>query len=242
MATNEPQPLRQAQDAALQWALPEGLDVPPDNLRLRLDFYGQAILMHVIEDGVIQTRMVSAEEVSRTLARRVGVFSGFLPRDTVWWRQLPNGVEAAIWRRPQVTRVALQEGMFAPPRRFTVPMPGLLFLCSPGRPPWLWAVKRRPGSPEDILYHAPCFNVFGHGESCAGTHHYSQDPAQIPEEFFRAFFSRTGDYRGRSHRHPDDLAGLWEELDGKKRFPLDDLVEYGRTSHVLQRPYNREWR
>jgi len=221
MVSQEPNPL--------QWALPEGLEVPADELKLRLDFYGQAIMMHVVEEDVITSKMVSADEISQVLARSIGVSTGFLPEGTLWWRQLPGGPEVALWRPPRVTRVALQEEMFAAPVRFTIPMPGLVFLCSPGRPPWLWAAKRKPRSPEDLLYHAPCFNIFRSGESCPGTHRYGQDMASIPDEFFTAFFSRTGDWRGRSYQHDQDLRKLWEELDGRKRYPNDDLISAGRV-------------
>ena len=225
MATQDPNPL--------QWALPPGLEVPADELKLRLDFYGQAIMMHVIEDGTITGKIVSAEDISRVLARQIGVATGFLPEGVLWWRQLPNGPQVAIWRKPQITRVALQEEMFAPALRFTVPMPGLVFLCSPGRPPWLWAVKRRPTGPDDILYNAPCFNIFNSGESCTGTHRYGQDVGSIPDEFFTAFFSRTGDWRERSHKHGTDLKELWEEIDGKRRYPNDDLVQFSRISQIM---------
>jgi PRTRC genetic system protein B len=216
--------------------------VPPDELKLRLDFYSQAIVMHVIEEGVIQNRIVSAEDISRTLARQIGVSSGLLPEGTLWWRQQPEGAQVAIWRRPQATRVALQEEMFQPADRYTLPMPGLLFLCSPGRPPWLWATKKRPTSPDDILYHAPCFNVFRKGESCPGTHRYGQDVGQIPEEFFTAFFTRAADSRVRSHKYPEDLKALWQELDGKRRFPTDDLVEYCRLKDIMANANFNSWR
>ena len=54
---------------ALQWALPEALDVPPDTLRLRLDFYSSCIMLHVIEGGAITTRMVSPLDVAAVMAR-----------------------------------------------------------------------------------------------------------------------------------------------------------------------------
>lgn len=230
MLPPDPQPL--------QWALPPDLEVPADELKVRLDFYSQAIVMHVVENGVIYNRIVSAEMISRVLARQIGVFSGFLPPDTVWWRQLPNGVEVAIYRRPQVTRIALQESALGgqPATRFTVPMPGLLFLCVAGRQPWVWAVKRRPSTPEDILYRAPCYNVFADGLTCAGTHRYGQDVAAIPEEFFTAFFSKTGDYGRRSEKYGTDVKALWEELDGKRKYPKDDLVEFGRLGDVMDNP------
>ena len=228
MVSREPQPL--------QWSLPEGLDIPPDELKLRLDFYSQAIVMHVIEDGAIYNRIVAAEDISRVLARQIGVSTGFLPPETIWWRQLPSGAEFAIWRRPQVTRIALQEEMFQPATRFTVPMPGLLFLCAAGRQPWVWAMKKRPTAPEDKLYQAPCYNVFSNGLTCAGTHHYGQDAGQIPDEFFTAFFSSTGDLGRRSQKHGTNMKALWEELDGKRKFPNDDLVEVGYLGDVMGHP------
>ena len=46
----------------------------------------------------------------------------------------------------------------------------------------------------------------------------------MPESFFRSFFSLTGDSRERSKKHPDNLQALWEELDGKTEYPVEDLV------------------
>ena len=46
----------------------------------------------------------------------------------------------------------------------------------------------------------------------------------IPEGFFQSFFSLTGDTRDRSKKHPDNLQALWEEIDGKPEYPMEDLV------------------
>ena len=37
-------------------------------------------------------------------------------------------------------------------------MPGLVFVCSPGRPPWVYAALNRPTDPEQHLFRAPAFN------------------------------------------------------------------------------------
>ena len=34
-----------------QWALPENVDIPRDELKVRLDFYGQSVVMYVLEEG-----------------------------------------------------------------------------------------------------------------------------------------------------------------------------------------------
>ena len=45
--------------AGYQWALPENLDIPRDELKVRLDFYGQSVVMYVLEGGIVTTKMVS---------------------------------------------------------------------------------------------------------------------------------------------------------------------------------------
>ena len=39
------------------WSLPSSLDITPDELKVRLDFYGSSIILHWVEDGKITTRM-----------------------------------------------------------------------------------------------------------------------------------------------------------------------------------------
>jgi len=217
-----------------QWALPEGLEVPPDELKVRLDFYQDSIVLYLLDRGVITTRMVSARDVALALLREVPLRSGLLPKDALWWAQGKEGVEVALWRPPRVWPVALQVEPFKPPRRFRLPMPGLIFVCSPGRPPRVYAAKRRPRSADETVYHAPLFNLFRDGRTCSGTHRFPADVSEIPESFFQSFFTVEADHRGRSKKYPDDLLRLWEELDGKKRYPLGDLVPLGKIEDVMK--------
>ena len=217
----------------LQWALPESLEIPPDELKLRLDFFGDAIVMHLVDGGVVTTRLVSAEDIARALARDVTFSSGMLPKDALWWSSDSEGPLVAIWRKPQVWRVALQEAPLEPPRRFNLPMPGLVFLVAPGRAPAIFAAARRPLGMDEMLYQAPCFNVFWTGRVCPGTHTFTQDPQKVPEEFFASFFSPTGDHARRSLHHPNSLLALWEEIDGTKKYPLEDLVETGSINDFI---------
>jgi PRTRC genetic system protein B len=219
---------------AYQWALPESLEVPPDELQVRLDFYHEAVVMHLVDKGIIITRMVSARDVALALLREVPLASGILPQGALWWGQGKDGVMVALWRPPQVWPVALQMEAFQPPRRLRLPMPGLVFVCQAGRSPLVYAAKRRPTSVEDPIYHAPLFNVFRDGRTCPGTHKYPQDIGEIPESFFMSFFTPTADHAGRSKRYPSNLLRLWEELDGKKRYPLGDMVPLGKLREVIK--------
>jgi hypothetical protein len=217
------------------------LDIPPDQLKLRLDFFDESIVMTAFESSLTTVRLVSATDIALAIARDSEFSSGILPKDALWWRSGRTGQEVAVWRPPKVWRAALQQEAFKPPRRFSLPMPGLVFICCASQAPMVYAAKRRPSGPEDILYKAPAFNIYSSGLSCQGTHRYGADLNQLPEEFFRAFFSPTGDTRGRSYKHPDNLLALWEELDGQEKYPNDDLVEHGRVKDLLAGKF-RTWR
>ena len=111
--------------------------------------------------------------------------------------------------------MALQREAFKPPARLKIPMPGLVFVCSPARAPWVYAALERPTDSEQQLYRTPAFNVFRDGRTCPGSHHFPEEIGRIPESFFQSFFSLTGDTGERSKKHPDNLQALWEELDGR---------------------------
>ena len=217
----------------LQWALPEALEVPPDTLRLRLDFYSETIVMHKIEEGVISNRTVSPLAIASAMTREITFSSGLLPVGALWWSHSRWGDLVALWRKPQVTRVAIQLDPFKPPARFTLPMPGLVFICQPSRAPWVFAAKKRPTSPKDLLYHCPTFNVYSGGHVCPGNHDFPADLTKIPESFFQSHFSVTGDPANRSVKYNGNMMALWEELDGQRKYPLSDLVKWGPVSKIL---------
>lgn len=168
------------------------------------------------------------------LLSEVDLNSGLLPDNTLWWKQGRNGVEVGLWRPPQVWKVALVTKAFQAPRRFQIPMSGLIFVCKPAQSPRVFAAKHRPKSSKEHIYHAPLFNIFGNGDACPGTHKYPEKVSEIPESFFTSFFSMEAQYEGRSKKHPQSLLSLWEELDGKKRFPLSDLVKAGMLEDIMK--------
>ena len=91
----------------------------------------------------------------------------------------------------------------------------------------------RPTDPEEQLFRAPAFNVFSDGRACPWSHTFPEEVGLIPESFFQSFFSLTGDTRERSKKHPDNLQVLWEELDGKTEYPLEDLVPQCTVAEVM---------
>jgi len=112
-------------------------------------------------------------------------------------------------------------------------MPGFIFLCTPGMTPWVFAVKRRPTKPSDIVYHAPLCNIFANGRVCQGSHKFPINVAQIPDSFFRSFFSPTAELGNRSQMFSENVVHLWEFLDKKKKYPMNDLVKMGTVNDLL---------
>lgn len=216
-----------------EWSLPGASDAPRDALKAQLEVYGETILLRGFDREADWVRTVSADEIANVFTRHIGFSSGLLPENALWWGQGETGMTVGLWRSPRVWPVALQREAFEPPARLRLPMPGLVFVCSPGRAPRVYAAQRRPVAPEQTLYRMPAFNVFGDGRVCPGSHKFPDDAGEIPESFFRSFFSLTGDSKNRSKKHPDDLLGLWEEIDGKKEYPTEDLVPQCTVAHAI---------
>ncbi len=234
----------QKQPSQFSWAVPEELGIPPDQLRLRLDFHHQAVVMTYFDGDVVETKLVSAVAVAHALASELSFGTGLLPENTLWWANTPQGPLVSVYVEPQVWKVALQVSLDKPARRLQLPQPGLIFLCAPSRPPWVYAVKKRPTKPTDAVYNAPLCNIFKGGRSCPGSHQYPNDVRETVSSFFLSFFSKAGDLRDRSVMFPDSVVKLWDFLDlgpdashagdKKRKFPLDDLVELCTVNDLMR--------
>ena len=216
-----------------QWSLPGQADMPRDTLKVQLEVYGETIFLRGFENDSVWVRTVSADEIANVFTQHLGFSSGLLPEEALWWNQGETGQVVALWRPPQVWPVALQREAFKPPARLRLPMPGLVFVCSPGRSPWVYAAASRPTDAEQQLFRAPAFNVFGDGRVCPGSHKFPEEVGLIPEGFFQSFFSLTGDTRNRSNKHPENLVALWEEIDGTTSYPMEDLVPQCTVAHAM---------
>ncbi|MBA7632193.1 hypothetical protein ES703_39736 [subsurface metagenome] len=215
------------------WAVPESLKVPVDALRCRLDFHHQAVVMTLFDGDLVDTKVVSAQDVTHALATELSFGSGLLPPNTLWWSNTKVGPLVALYVEPKVRKCALLEDATKAPHRFTLPMPGFIFICLPGQAPWLYAVKKRPTKEKDIVYSAPLCNIFSNGRSCSGTHKYPNRAADMVNSFFTSFYTRAAHLSNRSLMFPQNVVDLWEHLDNKKRFPMADLVKLGTVRDLM---------
>lgn len=216
-----------------QKILPQSLRVTRDHLMLRLDFYGESIVMQTFEDKGGSFKMVSAHDIAEALSSQMPFSSGILPENTLWWASTGKGTITALWQEPGTRKVALQRDINKPAERYEIPLPGLIFLCLPGAPPAVYAAYHRPTGPKDKVYHAPLANVYLNGTTCPGNHKYPDNIAEIPDNFFKSFFSHGADLSGRSKKHPRDITQLWKELNGKKEYPLLDLVYHSTVADLM---------
>lgn len=226
-------PATKAEPPTFHWAVPKELGIPPDTLRLRLDFFHQSTVMTFFTGDTVVTSQVDAADVAHALTSDLSFGTGLLPPGTLWWQNGKRGTVFALFVEPRIRKLALQKEAEGPPHRFTIPLPGFIFLCSPGRAPWVYAVKKKPTKGTDIVFKAPLCNIFESGLTCPGTHRYPTQVTDTVESFFVSFFTQTADLRGRSQMFPNNIVRLWEYLNKKKKFPLHDLVQHGTVDDLL---------
>ncbi len=174
-------------------------------------------------------------DVAHALANELTFSTGLLPPGSLWWSNTRQGPLYAIYSEPQMRKLSLQTEATKRPKRYKVPMPGLVFLCRPGQPPWVFAVKKKPTKESDIVYKAPLANVFENGRTCPGSHQYPNRVADMVQSFFVSFFSATANLGGRSKQFPKNIIEMWDYLDkeGATEYPLDDLIKQGTVLDLL---------
>ena len=162
-----------------------------------------------------------------TLVRGLGneVAAAFLPANvliyssslTAWWE--PAQVRSMFFA-PDCDGKTLDGKLF--------PHPPLLFAVRNGRlMVWALAEDRRP-EPDTWLHMAPYWNTYDDGSVCHGSMPAPQTATvdALPQWSHAFFTSRfTGSNLGiQQCRHPEGFIGMWRELEGQERFPVEYLI------------------
>jgi len=227
---------KKTKEPGLEWAVPKELKIPADPLQLRVDFHQAAVVVYTYDRDITTRKVVSAMDIVHALASELTYSSGILPKNTIWWANTSEGPSYAIFEEPKVRKLAIQFEANKSPKRYNLPVPPTLFVCTPGHAPRVFAVKRRPTRLGEAIYHAPFPNMSGNGTSCAGTNQYPTDPGKIPESFWLSFFTAHGELEKRSVKFPKNLIRLWEYLEENPTlgYPLDDLVQCGTVADITK--------
>ena len=93
---------KKTEQPAFSWAVPEELGIPPDPLRLRLDFHHQATVMTIFQESTTITKPVNAMDVAHALASDLSFGTGLLPPGTIWWKNTRGGPIFALYVEPKV--------------------------------------------------------------------------------------------------------------------------------------------
>lgn len=206
--------------------------------RLRLDFYETAVLLsHWEADGRFTSHPVSIHDVV-SACTNVALSSGLLPVNTLFWKQQANLIMLGIYVPARRWRVQAEA------RTYHLPLPPLVFVGC-GSAYDVFAVQKRPAlslsqgpsSEQASLYHAPCPNVYTTGGICQGNTPFpvcSPRNIQTALTLFLEGSLFNGDLsQGKCRSYPEDVRQLWAELDGRKRFPLSELLPTRKSLQTL---------
>jgi PRTRC genetic system protein B len=163
------------------------------------------------------------ETLSRSLQSELP--AAWLPENVLIWSQ-----RLAAWWEPARIRPMFfspeSDGKTLDGKLY--PHPALLFAIRDGHlAVWALAGKTRP-TLNTQLFQAPYWNTYENGEICHGT---MATPRSVDVErlrqwsdaYFNSRFTHTNLQRCLC-RHPEGFLGMWRDLAGRKRFPVDYLV------------------
>ena len=209
---------------------------PRDRLKTRIDVFDTSIQVTNYQNEIAATRTIEPAALINALTARRRQTSPLLPDNTIWWSHSSYGTAIALWEPPRIRRVAMQVQPLQPPERLNLPMPGMVYICVPGQPPYIFASPERPTSPSDTLFHSPTFNTFTNGSTCPGSNEYPLDHTEIPESFWRSFFTFAGTSGGRSRKNYENLWRQWQDINDQPEYPIEDLIPTITVQQAMQLP------
>lgn len=180
-------------------------------------------------DGRFSTYPVSIHDVV-TACTSVEMSSGLLPPNTLFWKQQANLTMLGIYVSARRWTVQTDE------QSYHIPLPPFIFVGH-GTSYKIVAVKKRPQNERHQIYHAPCPNVYASGSICPGNTSFPVCLSKTIETALQLFLEGSAfnaDLSGnKCQSQANDVRQLWAKLDGKKRFPLKELLPTQRTLRNL---------
>ncbi len=163
------------------------------------------------------------ETLSRSLQSELP--AAWLPENVLIWSQ-----RLAAWWEPACIRAMFfspeSDGKTLDGKLY--PHPALLFAVREAHlSVWSLAGKTRP-TPNTQLFQAPYWNTYESGEVCHGSMETPRSVdlerlSQWSDAYFNSRFTHTNLQRSLC-RHPEGFLGMWRDLAGRKRFPVEYLV------------------
>lgn len=204
---------------------------------LTLNFYSFGVMLHKRDGDQVTEYPVDPTQVALALSAKVQFDTGLLSHDTLLVRQV--GVKKVVigYRKPQKTGLFLEDSDTA----LRVPMPGLVLIrltADDKNPQYqVYAVKKRPMTLDEPLYHPPLPNVFAHGNVCWGTVQRVTDTAlqgaSLAEDWAALLGSPFNNHgvASKSKSQPTDIRQMLIVLEKRqaRTYPKRDLLPVKRT-------------
>ena len=204
---------------------------------LILSFYSFGAMLHKREGDAVSEYPVDPTQIAMALSAKVRFDTGLLSDRTLLVRQEGTKKIVAEYRAPQKTGLYLDGSETA----LRVPLPGLVLirLTSENKNPQygVFAVKKRPITLNEPLFHAPLPNVFSSGNICWGTvpqvDESGLQAASLAGDWAVLLGSRFNDHgvSGKSKSHPSDIRQMLIALEGRnaRTYPKSDLLPAKKT-------------
>ena len=197
-----------------------------------LRFFSYGILLTRKIDGAYSEYPVSASDIAEALSAKICFDTGLM-HDDILLVQCEGLRETVVsFRKAQKTGLWL-DGSDEPIR---IPLPNLLLIrTSTGKTPsyQVYAVKQRPETLDEDLFHAPLPNVYSSGSICWGTIRHDQiESASLQADWDRLLGTRFGMHAcsGKSKSHNRDIREKWLSFSPRKRvYPKSDLISANKT-------------
>ena len=218
--------------SATSWTGRHLNDALSEEPSLVLSFFSYGILLSRKIDSAYTEYPVSASDIAEALSAKICFDTGLM-RDDMLLVQCEGLRETVVsFRKAQKTGLWL-EGSDEPIR---IPLPNLLLIrTSTGKTPsyQVYAVKQRPETLDEELFHAPLPNVYSSGSICWGTIRHDQiDSASLQADWNRLLGTRFGSHAcsGKSKSHQRDIREKWLSFSPRKRvYPKNDLISANKT-------------
>ena len=204
---------------------------------LILSFYSFGVMLRKCDGDRVSEYPVDPAQVAVALSAKMQFDTGLLSGNTLLVRH--EGVKKTVveYCPPEKTGLYL-DGSETPLR---VPLPGLVLIrmtLEDKNPQYgVYAVKKRPFTLNEPLFHAPLPNVFSSGNICWGTVQRVTDTAlqgtTLAEDWAVLLGSRFNDHgvNGKSKSHPSDIRRMLIALEERKAraYPKSDLLPVKKT-------------
>lgn len=154
-------------------------------------------------------------------------FKGIIPKNIITVRNSPGHTLVAWTTKPQIMRMYFTKSVEL--KDIIAPVPRLLWVAENNKLS-IYAMKSNTLNSKTKLFMAPFSNVSDNGSVCWGTGKWPND-AKYYEDYIKGI--ELGFWESKfSHnmknvlsKSKTDLHQLWESLDGKNKFPTDELLE-----------------